>query len=234
MDVLTRVMCVDDDRPILESFRAFPWERYHCRLVGDADNGRRALELLPLLKPQLILLDVQMPVMDGLTMLPQARKILPEVKFIIFTAFRDFEYARTAMRYGVTEYLTKGEYSNEDLGRVLLRFTQPAEESVSYRFEIERCLQLMETQLGEDISLASIAEQVGMSPNYLGNLFFQQTGVHFRDYLTQLRMERARELLLHSPLRIYEVAQQVGVQNPQYFSALFQKTYGVTPGQLRK
>ncbi len=95
---LTRVMCVDDDRPILDGFRAFPWEKYHCTLVGEADNGRRALEMLPLLKPQLILLDVQMPIMDGLTMLPQAQKLLPEVKFIIFTAFRDFEYARTAMR----------------------------------------------------------------------------------------------------------------------------------------
>ena len=231
---LTRVLCVDDDKPILDGLRSFPWEEYHCQWVGEADNGQKALDMLAELRPQLILLDIQMPVMDGLTLLPQAQEIIPEAKFIILTAFRDFEYARTAMRYGVTEYVTKGEYTDEELGAILLRLTEKEAPSSAYRFEIEQSIQLMEAHLNEDISLASIAEEVNISPNYLGSLFFQQTGCHFRDYLTHLRMKRARELLMHTPLKIYEVGQQVGIQNPQYFSSLFQKTYGITPGQMRK
>ena len=84
------------------------------------------------------------------------------------------------------------------------------------------------------ISLESIALQVGLSPNYLGNLFFQQTGERFRDALIRLRMERAKELLLHSPLKIYEIAEQVGIHNPQYFTYLYQKTYGISPAKMRR
>lgn len=230
---MTRVLCVDDDRPILDGLHAFPWNVYHCEWAGEADNGEKALTMLDSLQPDLIVLDIQMPCMDGLSFIPRAQQTLPKAKYIVLSAYRNFDYARIAMRYGVSEYLTKGEFTDEDLGNAIGRLF-PQEEKAPLRFEIERCLQLMETQLSDDISLASIAVQIGISPNYLGNLFYQHTGQHFRDYLTKLRMERARELLLHTPLRIYEVAQQVGIQNPQYFSMLFQKAYGKSPGQLRK
>ena len=230
---MIRVLCVDDDKPILEGLHSFSWSTYHCEWIGEADNGEKALIALEALQPDLIILDIQMPCMDGLSFIPKAQQLLPSVTFIVLSAYRNFDYARIAMRYGVSEYLTKGEFSDEDLGNAILRLFHQ-EKKTSVRFEIEKCLQLMENQLSEDISLASIAEQVGISPNYLGNLFYQHTGQHFRDYLTKLRIERARELLLHTPLRIYEVAQQVGIQNPQYFSMLFQKTYGTSPSQLRK
>lgn len=229
-----KVMCIDDDLPILTSLRIFPWEQYGCKWVGEASDGRAALEQLSTLRPELMLVDICMPVLDGLDFISLARHMLPQAHFIILSAHCDFQYARKAMRYGVTEYMTKGEYTDDELGQVLLRFSKPKESQAAYRFEVEQTLQLMEVKLGEDITLDKVAQQVGISPNYLGNLFFQQTGIRFRDHLTKLRMKRARELLLHSPLKIYEVAQQVGINNPQYFTAVFQKTYGVTPGQLRK
>lgn len=230
---LLKVMCIDDDLPILKGLRAFPWEKYHCRWVAEACDGKSALEQLPGLRPDLILVDICMPVLDGLSFISLARGLVPDARFVILSAHCDFEYARRAMRFGVTEYLTKGEYCDEELGEVLLRFTKPEAHS-AYRYEVERTLRTIESRLGEDLTLESVAEEVGMSPNYLGSLFYQQTGVRFRDHLTALRMKRARELLLHTPLKIYEVSQQVGIQNPQYFTALFQKAYGMTPGQLRK
>ena len=231
---LKRVMCIDDDLPILCALRAFPWARYGCVWVGEACDGRNALEQLGTLQPELMLVDIAMPVLDGLSFIPLARHIVPEARFIILSSHQEFEYARQAMRYGVEDYLTKGEYTDEDLGQVLLRFTDAQPDAHTYRYEVEQTLLLMETHLSEELTLESVAQQVGISPNYLGSLFYQQTGMRFRDHLTSLRMKRARELLLHSPLKVYEVAQQVGIANPQYFSALFQKTYGISPGQLRK
>ena len=231
---LKRVMCIDDDLPILSGLRSFPWARYGCQWVGEACDGRAALTLLGQLRPEILLVDIAMPVLDGLSFIPLARHTVPEARFIILSAHGDFEYARQAMRYGVEDYLTKGEYTDEDLGQVLLRLTGAGTDAPAYRWEVEQTLLLMETHLAEELTLEGVARQVGISPNYLGSLFFQQTGTRFREALTRMRMKRARELLLHSPLKIYEVAQQVGVANPQYFSALVQKTYGVTPGQLRK
>lgn len=231
---MVKVLCVDDDRPILDGLRQFDWGKWGCEWVGEASDGRTALSLLSTLKPALILVDIMMPIMDGLSFIPLAKERLPEAKFMILSAHCDFEYARRAMRYGVMEYLTKGEFTDDELGNALMRLTKQQPAPPSYRYEVEKTLELMRDHLGEEISLEMAAIKVGISPNYLGNLFYQQTGVRFRDHLTKLRMERARELLMHTPLKIYEVAQQVGIQNPQYFTSLFQKFYGVTPGQLRR
>lgn len=230
-----RVMCLDDDQPILRGFHTFPWEKYGCELVGVATDGQEGLELLDSLMPDIMLVDIVMPRIDGLEFVRQAREKLPQAVFVILSAHCDFEYSRRAMRYGVKDYLTKGEYTEEELGELLSKFSsEKSQQQPSYRFEISEALRLIRENMKQDITLESIAQRVGMSPNYLGNLFFQQTGERFRDALIRLRMERARELVLHSPLKIYEIAQQVGIQNPQYFSYLYQKTYGITPAQMRR
>ena len=229
----TKVMCIDDDRPILNAFKLFKWEDYFCHWVGEASNGQEALKKLPSLKPDLLLVDIVMPIMDGLAFIKEGQKILPHASFVIISAHCDFEYARQALRYNVTDYLTKGEYSDEDLGRLLLRFS-PKEAATKYRYEIQQTLRIMEEKLPCDLTLEAVAVQVALSPNYLGNLFYQQTGMRFRDKLNQMRMERAKELILHTPLKIYEIAHQVGIESPQYFTSVFQKTFGLTPGQMRR
>lgn len=230
-----KVMCLDDDQPILNAYRAFPWDQYGCELAGMAADGQEGLELLDEIKPDILLVDIIMPRVDGLEFIRQARERLPQAVFIILSAHCDFEYSRRAMRYGVKDYLTKGEYTEAELGELLTNFSNEClQQRPSYRFEVSEALRLIRKNLRQEITLESVAQEVGMSPNYLGTLFYQQTGERFRDALIRLRMERARELVLHSPLKIYEIAQQIGIQNPQYLTYLFQKTYGVTPAQMRR
>ncbi len=230
-----RVLCLDDDQPILNVFSIFPWEKYGCELVGLAADGQEGLELLETLKPDILLVDIVMPRVDGLEFVRRARERLPQAVFIILSAHCDFEYSRRAMRYGVKDYLTKGEYTTEELGALLEKFSlEKRQQSHDYRFEVSEALRLIRENMKQDLTLESVAQEVGMSPNYLGTLFFQQTGERFRDALIRVRMERALELVLHSPLKIYEIAHQVGIQNPQYFTYLFQKTHGNTPAQMRR
>ena len=127
---MTRVLCVDDDRPILDGLHAFPWNVYHCEWAGEADNGEKALTMLDSLQLDLIVLDIQMPCMDGLYFIPRAQQTLPKAKYIVLSAYRNFDYARIAMRYGVSEYLTKGEFTDEDLGNAIGRLF-PQEEKAS-------------------------------------------------------------------------------------------------------
>jgi|GEM_PF-920649 len=235
-----RVFAVDDDQPILNSMRDFDWGRYNCTYVGDAVNGMDALHKLEALLPQIVFVDIVMPVMDGLDFLKIAKAKLPDAVFVIVSSYGDFEYAREAMRNGATDYLQKGEFSDADLGKLLIsivgRLTknpQVMDSHSPYRYEVQHTLEAITGHMQEDLSLESIASGLGLSTNYLGTVFFQQTGKHFKDYLMEVRMDRAKQLLLHTPLRIYEVAEQVGYHDVKYFTTSFVKCYQMTPMQLR-
>jgi len=91
----------------------------------------------------------------------------------------------------------------------------------------EQCLQ-------NNVSLKDIANVFSFSPNHLGYLFKVETGKSFTDYIIQLRLERARQLLQDPQLKVYEVADQVGYRNLTYFSRQFKKEFGVSPGDYRK
>ncbi|MDD4368226.1 MAG: AraC family transcriptional regulator [Oscillospiraceae bacterium] len=85
----------------------------------------------------------------------------------------------------------------------------------------------------EDISLAAVASSVHFSPNHFSSIFGQQTGLSFIEYLTQVRMAKARDLLCCSNLKSAEIAFQVGYKDPQYFCYVFKKTHNMTPMEFR-
>lgn len=93
---------------------------------------------------------------------------------------------------------------------------------------------LMEQQLGEDISLTSIAGQLGLSPAYLSRLFKEVRRESFTQFLTSLRMQRSKNLLETSSLNIGEIGQNVGYWSNNHFIKVFRKAYGVTPGEYRR
>lgn len=85
----------------------------------------------------------------------------------------------------------------------------------------------------ENISLNSVAAEVNMSPNYFSSIFRQEAGQTFVEYLTHVRMEKAKELLRTSSMKTAEVAFAVGYKDPHYFSYLFKKTQDATPKEFR-
>jgi two-component system response regulator YesN len=107
-----------------------------------------------------------------------------------------------------------------------------AEEPASYL--IKMALNVMSSKFTEDIHLSEIVDELCVTPNYLSRLFRQETGRSFSDYLSDLRMEKAIELLKSSKLKIYQIGDAVGYSNPRYFSEWFQKHTGMLPGDYRK
>lgn len=87
----------------------------------------------------------------------------------------------------------------------------------------------MRTYLSEDLTLKLLAEEVYLNPTYLGRIFKQETGESFSSYLINLRIEKAKELLRNPALKIYEVCEQVGYNDPAHFTHVFKKTVGITP-----
>ncbi|MBP2646080.1 MAG: two component transcriptional regulator, AraC family, partial [Firmicutes bacterium] len=86
----------------------------------------------------------------------------------------------------------------------------------------------------EELSLSNLAEEIHMSPTYLSRLLKQEIGVSFIEYLTQVRVRKAIQLMSSSTVKMYEIAEQVGYSNQHYFSTAFKKVVGFSPAEYRK
>lgn len=85
----------------------------------------------------------------------------------------------------------------------------------------------------EEISLSTVAMHVGMSPSYFSSIFSKEAGKTFVEYLTEVRMEKAREYLMCSSMKTSEIGYEVGYKDPHYFSYIFKKTQGCSPKEYR-
>lgn len=111
-----RVLIVDDERPARETLvYLINWEKTGFEIAESAKNGNEALEKYFMYKPDLIITDIQMPVMDGLELIRQVRLHDNEMKFVILSCHENFQYAREAFRMGVTDYLLKDLLTQDDL-----------------------------------------------------------------------------------------------------------------------
>jgi two-component system, response regulator YesN len=103
-----KALLVDDEINILKNLQAVvPWSSLNIDLVGTARNGQKALELARDLRPQLILCDIRMPVMDGIDFLGALREFDTEAEVIMMTGYQDFNYVRSVIRYEVKDYILK-------------------------------------------------------------------------------------------------------------------------------
>ena len=101
------------------------------------------------------------------------------------------------------------------------------------RMDIISAQQYIREHFKEDITLKSVADHLGFSASYLSRLFSQETGNNFIDYLIRVRMEHAKELLDTTNCRVYEIASMTGYGNPYYFSRIFKKYTGYSPGDYK-
>lgn len=118
-----KVLIVDDEPIIRKGIRNIVnWNSFGCEVCGEADNGLDGKAIIENLHPDIIVTDIKMPEVDGLTMIQDIKKIVPDSKIIIVTGYRDFEYAREAIKLGAFDYLlkpTKIEEINDVVSRAV-------------------------------------------------------------------------------------------------------------------
>ena len=105
---MLKTFLVEDEVIVRETIkRMIPWEQYGFELAGEAADGEMALPLILKCRPDLLITDIKMPYMDGLTLAERVRQKYPSMKIVIFSGYDDFEYAKQAIKLNVTEYILK-------------------------------------------------------------------------------------------------------------------------------
>lgn len=230
-----------------------------AQVSGEAANGREAIRLAGELAPDIILMDVKMPGIGGIEAVKTIRKAHPHIKFVVVSAYDTFEYAQELMREGVKEYLlkpTKKEEIIHTLGRVIREIRQEqskrhqagsssridspassADEGTWYNDRahslLREAMDYMAHHFQESITLKDTAAHVDLNPYYFSKLFKETRGMTFIAYLTELRVQRAKELLASSHLSQKEICYETGYHDPNYFSRVFKKNTGYSPSEYR-
>ncbi|GIP17319.1 DNA-binding response regulator [Paenibacillus montaniterrae] len=304
--------------------------------VSEATNGEEAWALIQELWPTVLITDIMMPKLDGLSLIHNIHEQGIPMSFIIISGYDNFQYAQKAMRYGVTEYLLKpvdieqlqaalqrteesigrlkdinsymsrfqqlvdcfGEMSPQTAARKLtdiidsvlkLKYINPAarlnllrmfdrkligimeqlslerpvpsipmeaEDSVIIRYFnqladivmvhlskhalsnsnhiIKRVCEYIHSHYKKDISLTEMAQFSNMSISYFSAWFKRCTGRTLVQYIQEVRVEKAKQLLLETQLKNYEIAERVGFATQPYFIRVFKNSVGVSPNAFRK
>ena len=364
---MVKVFLVEDEAIIRHGIRDnIDWASHGFEFAGEAGDGEYAYPLILKAQPDILVTDIKMPFMDGLELSRLVKKTLPRTRIIVLSGYNEFEYAKEAIKIGIsdyllkpvssaglidalkkaadeireerekskllerdfvsyekyTEFLDKTDYSGVDrklindflkLGSVeecspfveeyfaaigehnykslLLRQymtmdifycvqeflkklkAEPPEVSESvvdiklvpkviesvemtkaylieeftaalqardrasndrYGSVIRDAKEYIRANFSQsDLSLNRIAVHIGVSPSYFSSIFKQETGQSFVEYLTQVRMERACELLKCTSYRTSEIGEQVGYNDSHYFSAAFKKAMGQSPKEYK-
>jgi two-component system, response regulator YesN len=244
-----RAIVIDDEAWIREGLcEHINWSKLGIELkcaFADALNALNYVREHPI---HIILSDIRMPNMTGLQMLRQLRNEaksnpnLTVIKHIFLSGFGDFEYAQEAIRLGAIDYLLKPA-DTEDIEKALLRAKMICDEEQkisvaeltreNYSYLVRQALELIQDHFTEDLQLSQVAEALFITPNYLSRLFRQETGKSFSEFIQEMRIKKACELLSLGKLKIYQVGEAVGYPNPRYFSEWFQKHTGYSPKDFR-
>lgn len=201
-------------------------------VIGEAENGKEAIELIFDLKPELVFLDIEMPGSDGMDVMDYINNhYIEPIAFIVVTAFSYFEYAQSSLRLGAKDILLKPVETSglkESISRV-----------IGYRFTdnplLNDILQYINNSYKKDIQLNQCAKDFHISPNQINRLFNKYFNMTFIKYLNKFRIDKAIELMHNKEdITIKEIAIEVGFNNLNYFYKTFKLITGDTPKKYKQ
>ena len=237
------IMIVEDEYLVRQGISSLvDFKKFDMQVIGEAENGIEAWEKIQAECPDIILTDINMPQMNGIKLAQLAREQYPQLHIIFLTGYDDFDYALSAVKLGADDYLLK-PFSREDVEAMLIKVKEKLDKEKKQqqvhelveKAEFSDLEQAIHDRLADtELSLKSLSFRLGFYSSYLSVLIKKELGLPFQDYLIQERMKRAKLLLLTTDLKVYEIAEQVGFEDMNYFSQRFKQIVGVTPRQFKK
>lgn len=243
------IVIMDDELLTVQSLtKLIPMCNQNIEVVGSANNGKEGFALIETLKPDIALVDINMPLLTGIEVIKKVKQERINTKIVVISAYREFEYAKDALNYGALAYLLKplniGNLKETllEIQKVIQNEKKSEAIQVDY-FEEEdsiedRVITMVKkycmAHYGEDISLEDISDYVSMSKNYFCSYFKRYTGDSFVQYLKKVRMTVAKEKLRDTNQKIITIAREVGYINDSHFCKLFKEEVGISPAEYRK
>ena len=233
-----RVSIVDDEPwTAIDAQHSIDWARFGFAFCEHYSNPSDALARIPSANYSLILVDIRMPVMDGLELIRRLKEMQVQARFAILSGYSDFEYARTALRLGVEDYFVK-PLEPEEIHRFLYGLARELggarAEAPSVDPQFSGVLEYIDLHAPEKLRLEDVADSLGYSKNYLCHLFQKNLGMTYVQYLTRRRLDSARQLLARTALPLADVASRCGFSDLPYFTRVFKREQNQTPAEYRK
>ena len=219
--------------------------------IFEAGNAEKCLEIVDKEHIDIIMLDINMPNTDGLTLAKMLKEKNKNFAIIMVTGYDYFEYMQTAIRLGVDDYLLK-PVNKTDIELVLRRLIDKIEKirlenrlselsvtseniTTGDNSSFKAVREYMNEHLFDsDLSLGYMAENLGFNSSYLSGIIKQIYGIPFQEYVALKRMEQAKILCLSTDMKNYEIAEEIGYEDVNYFTNRFKKTFGITPKQFKQ
>lgn len=241
-----KLLIADDELYMIDYIKKLvDWRSYGFEQVFTASGGSLARDILQEAVPELMITDIKMPRISGLDLSAFIDEKKYPTKVIIISGYSEFEYAKQALRYGVSEYLVKPVLKRdleETLERVLqknfVKKEREEEGRICLAGDKNALISYVKNYIYENfdspLSLDVLGEAVHLHPAYLSKVFKEVTNRNLSCYITDIRMQKAAELLEQTELKIHEVMELIGYRKSQHFSKLFKEKFGVTPVEYRR
>lgn len=119
---MLKILIIDDDALTRKGIRMLmPWASHNMEIVGEASNGKLALDFLHENEADLALVDLDMPVMNGITFIQKASELYPQLNYVVLTIHTEFEYIQNVLRLGAIDYIAKTRFDQENFDGILDR-----------------------------------------------------------------------------------------------------------------
>ncbi len=235
------VVVVEDERLIAKNIaKNIEKANSHFKVVEIFSNGEDAAKYITNKPPHVVFMDIQMPIINGIELLKMISETQEYVYCVILTGYSDFDYAKSAVKYGAVDYLLKPVNPQElsdtlkkielSLAASMKNLSDSAPEQYHKPEEIVNLVKkYVQNHYASTIDLNSIAQEFGFSASYLTKLFTKYENTTPSKYIRNYRMNIAKQLLTVPGASINTVAASVGYSDPFHFSKSFKQTFGYTP-----
>lgn len=239
------LMIVEDEYIEREALRMIISKEFNGKIntIIEAKNGNEAIINAKKHKPDIILMDIGIPEINGLDAHKKIISFLPNVQTIILTAYSNFNYAQEALRLQVKDYLLKPARTStlkNSINKIISKINKPSllEDYLyinkSQSDIIRKAIIYMNNNYQNKIDLHSVSNEVHVNSQYLSRLFKKEIGISYVDYLNTVRVNNACNMLSNTTYPAYRIATDSGFTDSAYFSRVFTKHTKLTPSQYRR
>ena len=241
MDI--KLLIADDEDVIrngISKYVKLHTDRFNKILL--AENGQETIEQILKYRPDIVLLDVQMPVKTGLEVMKEIKLAGLSPIIIILSGYDEFKYAQQALRLGARDYVLKPVRSS-DILKMVVDYADELSISVKDIVDsketglnpvVNQAKEYIEENYYNNLTLQQVADKVSISAGYLSTLFNQELKCGFTDFLNEVRVNHACMYLKQNYFKTYEIAYKIGFNDEKYFSKVFKKIKGMSPSEYKK